>query len=259
MKKIKGEDDEFMAPPVLQRVYEMIVCVKFLNDPRWINPCHPWNTWEELDLATEQMIRNEWNDEAADTDGSITTGYEFVNIDSLTINQVIQRAMVAADLDSYALAVPIAFNDHTSRIPVMIESCPPTITRVSTFGSFHESHIFEKTPIVVEVSLLYSTGARIAWFANGQLVCANSSCYTPTGNDVDKVLTVVIMPQRPDHDGRGCEEAYQFKRRVDALPLLPIIRPLREDFMNRPLVSRDDPSMSLRRHIQHPCRSKCIA
>jgi 2',5'-phosphodiesterase len=123
----------------------------------------------------------------------------------------------------------------------MIQSCLPTITRVSTFGSFHDTHVFENTPIVVEVDVLHSTDVLISWFADGQLVCANSAYYTPTSCDVNKVLTVVIVPHRPDHNGKGCEEAYQFQRRVEELPALPIIRPLREEFLNRP-----DSTQSLR-------------
>lgn len=243
MKKIQQEDEDDNQS-VLHKVYDMIACAKYLTNPRWLNPCHPWNTWDELDVVTEQLIRSEYTDEVAGNDaiGSTVDEYEFVNIESITtLNEVLHRTMSVANLDNYALSVPVACNDHTSRIPIMIQSCLPTITRVSTFGSFHDTHVFENTPIVVEVDVLYSTDVLISWFADGQLVCANSSYYTPTSCDVNKVLTVVVVPHRPDHDGKGCEEAYQFKRRVMELPALPVIRPLREEFLNRP-----DSTQSLR-------------
>ena len=244
MKKIQREDKDDNQS-VLHKVYDMIACAKYLTHPRWLKPCNPWNSWDELDVVTEQLIRSEYTDEVLGNDASSSTvdEYEFVNIESTitTLNEMLQRTMSVANLDNYALSIPVAFTGHTSRIPIMIQSCLPTITRVSTFGSFYDTHVFENTPIVVEVDVLYSTDVLITWFADGQLVCANSSYYTPTGCDVNKVLTVVIVPHRPDHDGKGCEEAYQFKRRVEELPALPVIRPLREEFLNRP-----DSTQSLR-------------
>jgi hypothetical protein len=248
-KKIQGGDEIHAAPPTSQENNEVMACIAF------------WGGFSDYILAINpcNSIRAEQSDKVADNDDGIMDGYELVEINSLTINEVLQQATTVAGLGRYAISVPIVFNDRTSRIPVMIESCPPTITRVSTFGSFDESHLFVETPIVVEVGLLYSTGARIAWFADREQVCADSPCYTPAESDVGKVLTVVVIPQRPDHDGRGCEEAYQFKRRVEKLPHLPIIRPLREEFMDRSssqapprqwqhhdAMSQDDPTMSLR-------------
>ena len=43
---------------------------------------------------------------------------------------------------------------------------------------------------------------------------------------------MAIVPLRANDDGTKSEEAYQFKRRVEALPLLPLVRPLREEFLN---------------------------
>ncbi|KAL3807569.1 hypothetical protein ACHAXA_000694 [Cyclostephanos tholiformis] len=231
----------------------------------YLPTCNPWNaTLENRDLSPlerGEIIRiGHGSDEAAaDHESCIMDGYELVNVDStLTIDEVLRRAMIFAnDIESYAVSIPI--ERSSSRIPIMIESCPPTITRVSTFGSFGEGHLFVNTPIVVEVGLLYSTGALIIWYADRERVRADGPCYTPTESDIGKVLTVVIVPQRPGHDGRERKEAYQFKRRVEALPALPIIRPLREEFVNRPSNSvpkspwrdkdatdKDDPTMTLR-------------
>jgi mRNA deadenylase 3'-5' endonuclease subunit Ccr4 len=227
-----------------------------------IDPCNPWNTaivGEKKDRnsssAGEKSATNraaDQSDTGADDDGIggiiADGGYEVaddIDANSLTIDELLRRAMT--DCASYAILVPASFNDdRTSPIQVTIESCPPTITSVSTFGSFVESHLFANTPVVVEVGLLYSTCVRITWFADREQVFPDGPCYTPTENDVDKVLTVLIVPRRPDHDGRGCEEAYQFQRRVEALPALPIVRPLREGFMNRP--SHDARPSRQRRH-----------
>ena len=115
---------------------------------------------------------------------------EYTN--SLTINEVLhQAATMVDDLGRYAISVPIVASNNnssgtTSCIPLLLDSCPPTITSVSTFGSFNESHLFEQTPIVVEVGVLYATKVQILWFADGKQVCGDSPCYTPANADVGK-------------------------------------------------------------------------
>ena len=254
-----GDDDEVTAAAACIAFWET-----FSDFVLPIDPCNPWNTaivGEKKDRnsssAGEKSATNraaDQSDTGADDDdiGGIIAdgGYEVaddIDANSLTIDELLRRAMTDANIGSYAISVPASFNDdRTSPIQVTIESCPPTITSVSTFGSFVESHLFANTPVVVEVGLLYSTCVRITWFADREQVFPDGPCYTPTENDVDKVLTVLIVPRRPDHDGRGCEEAYQFQRRVEALPALPIVRPLREGFMNRP--SHDARPSRQRRH-----------
>lgn len=232
-----------------------------------INACNPWagnpqDSTNEKELAGSKDstadvynldYRNVENEESGSDESKMIKGYEQVKYkDSLTIDEVLNQAANMTDLGSYALSVPFVTASNsgsTSWVPLLLESCPPTIKSVSTFGSFNDSHLFERTPIVVEVGLLYATEARITWFADGELVCSDSSCYTPTKSDVDKVLTVVIVPQRSDHGGKGCEEAYQFKRRVEALPFLPNVIPMREEFMDRPSPNENqsgEDGMSLR-------------
>ncbi|KAL7550367.1 hypothetical protein ACHAWF_013611 [Thalassiosira exigua] len=172
--------------------------------------------------------------------------YECVDFTtSLTIDEVLHKAETMSDIENYALSVPISSTNGTLWVPLLLNSCPPTITSVSTFGSFDQSYVFERTPIVLEVGLCHATKAKISWFADDNQVCANSNCYTPTEADVGKTLTVVITPQRPNHGGRGCEEAYQFKRKVEALPPLPNLNPLRKEFLNRS-AQVDEGPMSLR-------------
>ena len=215
-----------------------------------INVCKPWSDMQGTSAHEEQQLATvgskqhdlELHESVSGyvNDSILMEGYERVNYaDSLTINEVLYRAATLADdLGRYALSVPVVTSNKnssaTSWIPLELESCPPTITSVSTFGSFKETHLFERTPIVVEVGVLYATKTRISWFAGLEEVCADSPCYTPTSADVGKVLTVVIVPQRLDHDGVKCEEAYQFQRRVEALPALPNVTPLREEFLDRP-------------------------
>jgi mRNA deadenylase 3'-5' endonuclease subunit Ccr4 len=91
---------------------------------------------------------------------------------------------------------------------------PPTILRVSAYEKF-ESSIFPGVPIHVKVETLFASAVIVDWYADGTRVCQNSPVYVPTSNDATKELSVLITPVRPDHDGRGCQEAYRFKNRVE--------------------------------------------
>jgi len=192
-------------------------------------------------VQSKLVINSDILEETKESSDSIMEGYESIEYDSVTINEMLQLAS-NMNLDQYALSVPITNNNNTkvsstSRIPLVLESNPPTITSVSTFGSFNDTHIFVNTPLVITVKSIYTTGVQITWFANDTQVCQDSICYTPTNEDVGKVISVVIIPYRTnDHDGKGCEEGYQFKRCVEILPTLPIMSNLRQEFItNRPM------------------------
>ena len=140
--------------------------------------------------------------------------------------------------EKYELSVPIATTTNnatttttTNRISLALESCPPTITSVQTFGSFNETHLFVSTPLVITVTLLYATSCQITWYVNDTIVCLDSVTYTPNAEDVGKIVSVILVPYRYDHDGTGCEEAYEFKRKVESLPELPIVYNLRSEFI----------------------------
>ncbi|KAL7544008.1 hypothetical protein ACHAXR_013415 [Thalassiosira sp. AJA248-18] len=242
----------------------------FYNAMLPINVCNPWSDNDVVIIDEPKSVAVDIdvlskNVEAAATpteekegqttmDNSIMKGYEHVEYtnSSLTINEVLHRAANMTNLNKYALSVPITVGGKSTTtslvVPLLLNSCPPTITSVSTFGSFNETHVFERTPLVVEVSLLYAIKAQFTWFANGEQVsCAasnssssSSSCYTPTKDDVGKILTVLIVPQRKNHNGKGCEEAYQFKRVVECLPSLPNLIPMREEFMDRQQQKQQD-------------------
>ena len=256
---------------------EEIACTTFWDRftdillPSANNSCNPWNNDDDSlygSLCGGSM--SQYDDD--DDDGEMTNvldgtdaaeGYERVASDhfnSLTIDEMLRRAAAATsktDRDRFVLALPVSCRDgkhgHRAttkqhRLNFLLDSCPPTITSVTTFGSFEESHLFERTPIVVEVKSLYSTEVQIAWFVNDALVCSNSSWYIPTASDVGKMVTVAIVPKRYDHDGKGREEAYQFARCVEALPPLPVVSPLRDEFVPRCQEEREDgqPSSLLR-------------
>jgi len=163
---------------------------------------------------------SKWDDGCA----GVLEGYERVqNTHSLAIQELLRRA-TKEEFGKYAISLPI-FPSNDSHafllMTLLLDSCPPTITSVSSSTSFHGARIFVSIQIVVEVSIIYATKAQITWFTDGEQVCADSSCYTPTTADVGKALTVVIAPLRTNHDGRGCEEAYQFDRLVEAFSSLP--------------------------------------
>lgn len=166
------------------------------------------------------------------------------DMNAFSIEDLLKRAN-KDNFGTYAITVPIEVsNSETMHVPLMVDPCPPTITSVSTFGSFEHTRLFENTPLVVEVGLIFAKKAKVSWFADGKEVCHDSHCYTPTKSDVGKVLTVVVTPLRPGHDGRGCEEAYQFKRSVETLPSMPILNPLRQEFLvNRDRLQEDNQSV----------------
>ncbi len=239
------ENEELACTTFWDRFYDKL--------PPSINcACNPWNNEDDspsYSLDVENMI------------GSTVAagGYECVEIDhfkSLSIDEMLHRAAsrTETDLDRYVLAFPVSFRfgkkghraTKQQQMHFILDSCPPTITSVTSFGSFEDSHLFERTPIVIEVKSIHATDVQIAWFANSDLVCANSSWYAPNASDVGKLVTVVIIPKRHDHNGNDRAEAYQFARCVEALPLLPIIRPLREEFVPRGHEEKDGPSSFLR-------------
>eukprot|EP00804_Cyclotella_cryptica_P003746 CCRYP_008916-RA/>CCRYP_008916-RA protein AED:0.11 eAED:0.11 QI:801/1/1/1/0.83/0.71/7/48/561 len=164
-----------------------------------------------------------------------------------TENSTIADAIHRAKRHSgrHVLSIPINIEAKTVWVPLMLDSCPPTITSVSTFGSFQHTHIFERTPIVVNCTCLYATHVRISWFVDGNEVCPDSSWYAPTASDIGKRVAVVLVPMRPGHDGWGCAEAYEFQRFVEPLPEMPVMS-LREGWKVQRRCNDDDGASNLR-------------
>jgi mRNA deadenylase 3'-5' endonuclease subunit Ccr4 len=105
-------------------------------------------------------------------------------------------------------------DEDETEIPMLIECNPPTVIGVNTFEKFH-GKIFPGIPLVVEIETLYASGAVVDWYLDRQLVCHDSSWYNPTHASAHKALGVVITPTRPDHNGKGFEEAYTFAETVE--------------------------------------------
>ena len=151
-----------------------------------------------------------------------------------TIDEVLRRAARrGGKAGEYAISVPIVVaSDECGEgrttttsvsVPLLLDPCPPTITSVSTFGSFRESRVFERTPVVVSARALNATEVRAAWFVDGREVrlerdasrgaaasaaaadddeCTRClACYTPTADDVGKVLSLVLVPVRDEAAG----------------------------------------------------------
>ena len=94
---------------------------------------------------------------------------------------------------------------------------------------------------MIETELIFACHAVISWYVGGDLVLQDSASYTPKPEDVGKSVSVLIVPTRPGHDGRGCEEAYRFKNVVEQLPWMPIVSPIRDDWtQHRSASERDD-------------------
>lgn len=105
---------------------------------------------------------------------------------------------------------------EATEIPMVVDCNPPTLTRVSTFEKFH-SKIFPGVPLVVEVETMHATHAVVDWYIDHQLVCHDSSWYMPTSDFAQKSVGVVITPTRPDHDGKGFAEAYEFAEKIEEI------------------------------------------
>ena len=104
-----------------------------------------------------------------------------------------------------------------------------------------EAQVFVGVPLVIETELIYASKAVINWYVGGEIVLQDSKNYTPTPEDIGKSLSVLIVPTRPGHDGRGCEEAYRFKNLVEPLPWMPIVSPVRDGWtQKRSAPERDD-------------------
>lgn len=104
-----------------------------------------------------------------------------------------------------------------------------------------EAQVFVGVPLVIETELIYASRAVINWYIGGELVSEDNKSYTPKSEDAGKSLSVLIVPTRPGHDGRGCEEAYRFKNLVEPLPWMPIVSPVRDGWTQKRSASeRDD-------------------
>jgi mRNA deadenylase 3'-5' endonuclease subunit Ccr4 len=104
-----------------------------------------------------------------------------------------------------------------------IIACAPMILSTNTFENF-EANIYCGVPVVVQAQVYHCDKAMISWFVNGDLRAENADSYTPTNEDIEKTISVLINP------GGFVEfaEAYQFQRCVKALPEMPFVHTFRK-------------------------------
>lgn len=117
---------------------------------------------------------------------------------------------------SMGLSKPISIQVFIDDVVVTlhVEANPPTVVGVSTFEMF-ESNLFPEVPVHVQVETLFATDAVVDWYADGKLIHSNSTVYVPSHDDANKVLSIMVTPIRPGHQGEGCQEAYQFQKAIE--------------------------------------------
>lgn len=142
--------------------------------------------------------------------------------------------------NSYAwmeLTVPKSYKEEfdgdeileMSEVPLNIIWNPPTILSVQTFESF-TSKLFTNVPITIQTEIIYASKAIVSWFADNELVLYDRHHFIPDASHVGKTLSVLVTPFL-----RGCpvgpfSEAYTFANKIEHLPFMPIMSPLRDDF-----------------------------
>jgi 2',5'-phosphodiesterase len=133
---------------------------------------------------------------------------------------------VATDYAPGEVVLEVSFEDST--IPLAIDSCPPSIIAVRAFDGF-QGRIYVGVPLVVDMDLIYASGAIVDWYVGRELVCSDNVLYTPTRDDLGKKVAVTMRPVRPGHDGYEYQEAYRFVHFVEERPCNGIL-PLRQDW-----------------------------
>jgi len=115
----------------------------------------------------------------------------------------------------------------------------PVILATQTFESF-QSKLFVGIPIVIQTSLLHATSVDVSWFLSSddedgeELVLQNSHSFVPEAHHIGKSLSVLLRPVRGEGEKRidGRSEAYKYQNTIESLPNMPIVSPLRDDFIN---------------------------
>lgn len=144
--------------------------------------------------------------------------------------------------NEYRITIPSSSN-HTQNLPLI--SNPPTIISIQTPFENFQNEIYVGIPITIQTKLLHSNKVIVSWFVdNDTLVAYDSLFFIPSSDHIGKVVSVLIQPlyviDNSDGDGNdkeqqptiliGEEEVYQFQNRVEPLPSLPIVSPLRDEF-----------------------------
>lgn len=121
-----------------------------------------------------------------------------------------------------------------------VDSNLPVILATQTFESF-QSKLFVGLPIVIQTTLLHATSVEVSWFLSSGdddeeelLVVQNSHSFVPKEHHVGKSLTVLLRPVRGEGNKRmhGRSEAYKYQNTIESLPNMPIVSPLRDNFIH---------------------------
>jgi mRNA deadenylase 3'-5' endonuclease subunit Ccr4 len=146
---------------------------------------------------------------------------------------------VATEYAPGEIMLHVSFENTT--IPLAIDSCPPSIVAVRVFDNF-EGRVYVGIPLVVDLDILYASGAIVDWYVGGELVCSDCVLYTPTRDNLGKEVAVIIRSFRPGHDGHEYKEAYRFVHEVEERPFNGIL-PLRQDWTRSKRVLREKDSL----------------
>lgn len=138
------------------------------------------------------------------------TTSEFWNL-ATSKTLTIQIPIMENDVKSSSSAAAVSAN-----MSLTVECNVPTVVGISTFEKFG-SMLFPHIPLVIETETLFATHTIVDWYVDKKLVCHDSRSYTPTEQDAGKTLSVLIKPVDDHrHDGKGCEEAYQFRKKISS-------------------------------------------
>ena len=143
------------------------------------------------------------------------------------------KGMSSADLwtrlageESARIEIPM---EHTALNVIHLDTiaCAPIICSVDTLEQF-EGYVYCGVPLVVQAKLFPCSQATISWFVNGVLRSENTASFTPTKDDLEKAVSVLINPE--GYSTIDFAEAYEFKRPVEALPEMPFFNSCRKEW-----------------------------
>ncbi len=168
-------------------------------------------------------------------DGDCNQSMEYI-IGNLSTLELIRNLSVSSNNDENKhakcrISIPsIVTTQHPQGINFICN--PPTIVKIETPFENFSHDIYVGIPITIQTTLIHSTKVIVSWFADDQLVKYDSLFFIPTIDHVDKVVTVLLQPINSVQSPIFGEEAYQFDKRVQILPEMPLVSPLRDKFIH---------------------------
>ena len=142
------------------------------------------------------------------------------HVDGACTQQLDVSGLSCAELWHEATQSPLAVQvslPEAAPLILLVEAGNPSISVVRTFGDF-TCHLYPGVPTLLEVETRLADDCRVDWFADGRLVHADSRLFVPEECHIGSQISVLVTPHRQDHDGAGCEEAYEFTVPVQPRP-----------------------------------------